>query len=139
MIPVITVIGKNRLMMKNKFILFALLATSSIFSGIVHEETVPVRRIIRMYHNIPKYIHDNLTALQFSLIYASWAAKYVVYTFDEVKMADIVVFSAYNDDCCFSVEFNHKTNECFVDFNADDNSFNYDSFRNIMDHFLLYD
>jgi hypothetical protein len=76
---------------------------------------------------------------QIALICASWAAKYTIYTFEELKYNDDrTEFVAYNSDCMFSLRFDENKHECEVEFNADDDSFNYLSFKDVMDFYFLH-
>ncbi|HEY5268698.1 MAG TPA: hypothetical protein VII94_06300 [Candidatus Saccharimonadales bacterium] len=109
-----------------------LFAISSISSG-----DTPIKRILHVYKSVPECVYSDTAVLQSSIVYAAWAAKYVVYTFDENRFAHIILFMAYNDDCTFSLQFDKNTHECLVEFTVNDNSFNYDNFRKIMDSFLL--
>jgi len=117
-----------------KIILMLLFAVSNISSS-----SCPIQRILHVYKDVPECVYNNTAVLQSSIVYASWGAKYTVYNFDENQFAHIILFSAYNDDCTFSLQFDKNTHECLVEFIVNDDSFNYDCFRKIIDSFLLSD
>lgn len=119
--------------MKNKLIFLFLFATSSLLCANTSD-----LRVVHIYKNVPMCPHKNNTMLQIALICASWAAKYTVYTFEELKYHDDKTeFVAYNSDCMFSLRMNRRNHECEIEFNADDDSFNYSSFKEIMDFYFL--
>jgi hypothetical protein len=115
-----------------KLILVALLATSGLFGS--HK-----RHIVHFYKNVPTWIQQEDVVIQSALIYAAWGAKYVVYNFEKFEFHDIVIFRAYNYDCSFFIRFNRKTHDCKIEFNARDNSFDYISFKKVMDTVFLFD
>lgn len=101
--------------------------------------TKPGQRIVYHYKNIPSNICKEDVLAQSSLIMAAWACKYVMYNFEESEQKDFLLLKAYNEDCSFFVRFNRKTHECEVEFNARDDSYDYTSFRNILDSFFCKD
>lgn len=124
--------------MKNKLILFLLLATSTFFADVINV-TMTGTHIIHIYKNVPACQYTNDAVLEFALVCASWGAKYTVYTFEQLQYDnDKIEFVAYNNDCTFFLRLDKKEHECEIEFNADDASFDYSSFRNVMDFYFLY-
>ncbi len=110
------------------------MATTSLFG-----EGASATRALLTYKDIHECFYDNMAELQSSLVHAAWGAKYVPYTFDEINIANIVLFSAYNEDCCFCIHYNKDTHECLVEFAANDDTFDYENFKNVIDYCLLCD
>ena len=93
-----------------------------------------------VYHNLPPHFHmDDDAHIEMILICASTSAKYVVYTFKQIKYHHGVKFLAYNRESSFTLQLNRKTNECEIEFNACNDSFSYSSFKSMTDAFFLFE
>ena len=114
-----------------KLVLLALLVTNNLFGN-------TKRHIVHFYKNIPTWIQQEDVVIQSALIYAAWGAKYVVYNFEKFEYHNVAIFRAYNSDSSFFIRFNRKTNDCKIEFNAHDDSFDYLSFKKIMDTVFLF-
>jgi hypothetical protein len=95
-------------------------------------------KIIHSYKNIPFCFLEENTLFQSVIVCAAWAAKYTIYNFSVLEDNDELIFIAYNDECIFALHFNQVTDECIVEFNADDDSFDYAHFKTIIDSYFLY-
>jgi len=116
----------------NKKLIFLFFLTMTSLRAKQHEKYV--------YHNLPAHFHmDDDAHIQMILICASVSAKYVAYTFKEVRSHNGVKFLAYNRDSYFTLLLNRKSNECEIEFNACNDTFSYSSFKSMMDAFFLSD
>jgi hypothetical protein len=125
--------------MKNKLILFTLLATNSLCSA-------PQKRA-DVYKDIPKIANE--AGLQAVLICASWSAKYTVYNFEQFELTlysfrdfdyhDVVVYTAFNSECTFWLRLNRTTSTIDIEFQAENDSYDYDRFKTGIDSYFLYD
>lgn len=111
-----------------RLMFIALLITGNLLCESTHK--------IHVYKNISKkaYSNDGDDAyLQLMFICAILSARYTHYSFKTFKFNHVIVFNASNHDCWLSMKFNRKTHTCQIDFNALDDSFDYDRFIAIID------
>lgn len=111
-----------------KLILLALIATSSLLSR---------QHIVHVYKDIPQTVNTDSAVLQIVAICSAWCAKYTKYYFDRFDIHDTVIFKSHNYQCAFWMRFNRTTRECRIEFNAEDDSFDYPSFKKLMDSVFL--
>jgi len=89
------------------------------------------------YKNVNESIFSIESAcIQAMLICAAWSAKFTEYNFVEFDHDDCRIFIAYNCDCNFSIRLYEDTRECYVEFDASDDSFDYDKFITNIDSFF---
>ena len=119
--------------MMNSLILFLLFLTSNVMTKNLFDF-----KLAHSYKEIPESCYRNDACLQSALIWASWAAKYDVYDFEECVCGNALVFIAYNDQATFILRFDKLTHQCDIEFSANDNSFSYDNFKSAMDSYFLY-
>lgn len=119
--------------MKNKLILSALIATSSLFSN-----NGTAQHFVNVYKNVPELVHIDDVMLQLVIISAALCAKYTNYTFEELDYHDGVVFVAYNDECTLYLRWSREKHECEAQFCSKDTSYSYASFKTIIDSYFLY-
>ncbi len=101
-----------------------------------------------VYRDIPEACYEHEAFLQSILICAALDAKYTTYNFEQHEFVvfnlrdfdfhDIIVFTAYNHECSFMLRFNRTTNTCDIEFNTDDDSFDYPGFKKVIDSYFLY-
>ena len=113
-----------------KIILLAFIATSSLFSEHQHQT---------INYKLPVWKYVDCALLQSALIVAAYSAKYQAYTFNEIRSTYLTVFRASADDSSFVIRFDSRNRECEVEFNAVDDSFNYDDFKKTLDFFFIAD
>lgn len=113
-------------------IALAFLTANSLYCLPVHDT-----RMIRMYRTVPLWEYNDYTALPFILNMAATMAKDTDYHFDRHEDGgDLVVYKVYNQHCFFLLIFDVKTRACDIEFNAEDDSFDYVSFKKLIDFFL---
>lgn len=124
----------NRLgtMMKKLMFLLFLVASS------IAPSSVSNLCIIYTYKDVPEWCAHDETVFQSMIICAAWAAKYTPYTFEQLHNNGKTAFAAYNEDCIFALRYDKELNECDVEFNVDDDSFNFSNFKTILDSYFLY-
>jgi len=104
-----------------------------------------VKEISFIHHHIHRQIparanYTDDAIIPFALTIAAWGSKNVQYTMDHRHEGDIsVIYRIYNDDCVIVLRFNRITRFCTVDFDAIDESFDYDNFERIIDFFFSVD
>jgi len=126
-------------MMMKKLLLLLFLATSTSCTIDTLSVDVSGVHVTHTYRNVPACHYSNKAILEYALVCASWGAKFTVYTFEQLRYDnDKVEFIAYNNDCTFFLRLDMKAHECEIEFNADDSSFDYHSFKNVMDFYFLY-
>jgi hypothetical protein len=119
-----------------KFIANLFLVCLIMLCGNVYSKA---REITTTYNRIPSHININEVTLQRLLILASWSANYSVYYFDECSDDVILCSAAYTGCSAFYIRFNKETRDCEIEFNADDDSFDYYSFIHVFDAAFLCD
>jgi hypothetical protein len=118
--------------MKNKLILMLLMLTGSIYA-----EDQP-QHYTYLYKNVSeKLLNVDSACVQAVLICSSWAAKFDLYNFIEFESDNCKTFIAYNFDCNFSIRIYKDTCEVSVEFEATDDSFDFDKFIMNVDSFFL--
>jgi hypothetical protein len=122
-----------------RLILLALLATSTMsFTHISVQHSTFIHKHIQKY--LPEWSHDDNAIITSAITLAAWAAKYTPYTFTTCDHNDpVIVYRVYNDDCCFTIKFNRYTRFCGIDFDVDDDSFDYDGFKKVINFFFDVD
>jgi len=120
--------------MKNKLILFALIAIGNIYSC---QNTVVVHS--NVYKNVPAAISLSNNLLSYILTLSLVCAQNNKYPFECEKWGrgDFVFFKLYNyRHSCF-LYFNNVTRNCMIQCTSRDNSFDYVAFKRVIDFFLI--
>lgn len=114
-----------------KKLLLFLLMTTSLFGGYIHHKET--------YQYIPSEEYPDNATVEIVFLAAVFAAKCDIYNFKVYKVKDMVVFKAYNYDSSFVLKCDRQNDICFIEFNAVNDSFNYDAFKRVIDSVFLYD
>lgn len=85
------------------------------------------------YHDIPMFMYVDNYILKRILICAACSAKYMTYSFDDYEDEEVIAFVAYSDKCEFYLKFDKVSHDIEVEFNAEDDSFNYHKFIQVFD------
>jgi hypothetical protein len=91
------------------------------------------------YTGVPRWTLKANKSLKKAAAMSAAAAKFTVYEFEAFYYYPMIVYKTYNRDCAFYIRFDRDIDRCEVEFNADDNTFNYVAFKKVMDSFFLYD
>jgi hypothetical protein len=114
-----------------QLILFTLLLITGSLLGSQHK--------IINYASVPRWSINANNSIRRAAALSAAAAKFTIYEFEEFVFYPMVVYKTSNYECSFYIRFNRDINQCMVEFNADNATFNYEAFKKVMDSFFLYD
>jgi hypothetical protein len=114
-----------------KVILIFLFAISDLLCGGVFDIKTHV------YTQVPAWRCTKNKLIQ-SMMCAAWAAKFTAYTVERYDYPEKIVVVAFNNYCEFHLQYYESDGRCEIQFRADDDSFDYINFKNIMDIYFLY-
>lgn len=91
------------------------------------------------FHTYTAYASRNIIAksLAFVLNMAALSAKCTEYHFTQYHRGPVSLFRACNEDCVLLLRFNSTTRNYRVEFKSYNDSYDYKSFKKMIDFFLM--